>query len=157
MTVRPLFQAQSSQWRALSAGTPVQPSAAFSYISRAFRQTTPHMIGALRLLAESFSPQEINEKGWGLYCEFRPASEGWGQRAEVRCETILNLRTRNKIPSTAKRPKRGVEDIVKYENAGSMEEGEPERKKPRGLTLEEYEAELDKEPLDDVDLEFDGC
>jgi len=151
----PLFKTQASQWRALLGGTPAQPSTAFSYISRAFRQTTPHIIGALRLLAESFSPQEVNEKGWGLYCEFRPASEGWGQRAEVRCETILKLRNKNKIPISAEQPKKGIEDIVNYD-IFEVGEGEPESKKARSLTLEEYEAELDKEPLGDISLDFDG-
>lgn len=52
----------------------------------------PFVIGALRLLADSYSPSELNEKGFSLYCEFRPEVGGWGQRAEVKCQTILDLR-----------------------------------------------------------------
>ncbi|KAK0230875.1 hypothetical protein IW262DRAFT_1262902 [Armillaria fumosa] len=88
----PLYQSQSNQWRALLNSKPAQPSSPFSYISRSFRQTTPHIIGALRLLAGSFTPKELNNKGWALYTEFRPSVNAWGERSEVRCETILNLR-----------------------------------------------------------------
>ncbi|KAJ7638884.1 hypothetical protein FB45DRAFT_415481 [Roridomyces roridus] len=88
----PLFRTQDSQWRALSNGTAVQPSTAFSYIARQLRQTTPHVIGALRLLSQSFTPQEINSRAWGLYADFRPHVTAWGERGEVKCSTILNLR-----------------------------------------------------------------
>ena len=89
---RPLFQTQLSKWRALVNGSPALPSAAFSYISRAFRQTTPYIVGALRLLAESYLPQELNKVGFSLYADFRPTVDGWGKRGEVRCERILSLR-----------------------------------------------------------------
>ncbi|KAJ6628697.1 hypothetical protein B0H10DRAFT_1940108 [Mycena sp. CBHHK59/15] len=143
---RPLFQTQNSQWRALSNGTAVPPSTAFSYISRALRQTTPHIMGALRLLVESFTPQEINAKAWGLYAEFRPDVKGWGERSEVKCETILALRkkTKNVEPT-----KKAVVAIRIENNGGLKEEGdlnpEPPQKKIRSLTLEEYEAALDQD------------
>ncbi|KAH9943470.1 uncharacterized protein BXZ73DRAFT_74410 [Epithele typhae] len=45
-------------WRALGpTGGPAPPAAAFSYISRALRQTRPAILGALRLLAASLSPR----------------------------------------------------------------------------------------------------
>lgn len=75
-------------------GTPANPSTAFSYISRAFRQTTPYIIGALRLLARSYPPQELNKTGFSLYADFRPTVCEWGERGEVRCEYILSLRKR---------------------------------------------------------------
>ncbi|KAJ7179060.1 hypothetical protein C8R46DRAFT_941519 [Mycena filopes] len=139
----PLFQTQTSQWRALSNGTAVQPSTAFSYISRALRQTTPHIVGALRLLAESFSPDEINAKAWGLYCEFRPEVNGWGERAEVKCETILGLR---KVSSSSVLPAGKVEAVVRTNTeSAATEDGEPPLKKSRDLTFEEYEAALDED------------
>ncbi|KAJ7904595.1 hypothetical protein B0H14DRAFT_2663580 [Mycena olivaceomarginata] len=148
----PLFKTQNSQWRALSNGTVVQPSTAFSYISRALRQTTPHIIGALRLLAESFTPQEINAKGWGLYAEFRPEVQGWGDRAEVKCETILGLR---KATSVSAEPAGKADAIVKSEPMPQVEDCEPPLKKTRGLTLEEYEAVLDQDTtFDDIDLDL---
>ena len=89
---RPLFQTQTGQWRALSTGSPVDPHTAFDYISRAFRQTIPYVIGALKLLAQSFTVHELNRMAWSLYTEFRPSVHGWGERCEVNCSTILGLR-----------------------------------------------------------------
>lgn len=157
---RPLYQTQNNQWRALSSGTPVQPSTAFSYISRSFRQTTPHILGALRLLANSFTPQEINQKAWSLYTEFRPEADGWGQRSEVRCDAILALRkpASSGVSDTAAKSE-AVDAIVKFEDADKVgvddEDTSPERKKPRGMTLEEYEAALDEDTtFDDVNLDL---
>ncbi|KAJ6539423.1 hypothetical protein B0H19DRAFT_1178960 [Mycena capillaripes] len=150
---RPLYQTQTSQWRALSNGTAVQPSTAFSYISRALRQTTPHIIGALRLLAESFTPQEINAKAWGLYAEFRPEVNGWGERAEVKCETILGLRKKTSIVEPA--GKVGAVVMTGDTTTQQEEDPEPPHKKTRGLTLEEYEAALDQDTtFDEIDLDF---
>ncbi|KIY74050.1 hypothetical protein CYLTODRAFT_406103 [Cylindrobasidium torrendii FP15055 ss-10] len=87
-----LYRTKSQQWRALLNGTPALPTAAFSYISRSLRQTMPFVVGALRLLADSYNPSELNEKGYSLYCDFRPDVSGWGQRAAVKCQTILDLR-----------------------------------------------------------------
>ncbi|KAG2042350.1 hypothetical protein BDR03DRAFT_945113 [Suillus americanus] len=109
---RPLYRTQNEIWRALDNTSPALPSTAFSYISRAFRQTTPYVMGALRLLAESFPPPELNNKGFGLYAEFRPDVDGWGKRGEVRCEQILSLRKKDRsaIAETAVKG-----DVVKLE------------------------------------------
>ncbi|KAK0206458.1 hypothetical protein DFS33DRAFT_1255799 [Desarmillaria ectypa] len=118
----PLYQSQSNQWRALLNSKPAQPSPPFSYISRSFRQTTPHIIGALRLLAESFAPKELNKKGWALYAEFRPSVNGWGERSEVKCETILNLRnTALRAAETTGTPKEASSsfDVVQFEECAS--------------------------------------
>ncbi|KAG7449117.1 uncharacterized protein BT62DRAFT_1002659 [Guyanagaster necrorhizus] len=118
----PLYQSQSNQWRALLNGKPAQPSYPFSYISRSFRQTTPHIIGALRLLAESFAPKELNNKGWALYAEFRPSVNGWGERSEVKCETILSLRNTAVKPAETTGASKEVLsslDIVQFEECAS--------------------------------------
>lgn len=139
------------RWRALSNGTPVQPGAAFSYVSRAFRQTTPYVVGALRLLAESYPVNEITTKAWGLYTEFRPQVDGWGKRSEVKCEMILALR---KSVAEGETSALGLGDVVKVENAdGEQTYAEPMQTKVRGLTLEEYEAALDQDDtFNEVDL-----
>ncbi|KZP32973.1 hypothetical protein FIBSPDRAFT_722131 [Athelia psychrophila] len=169
-----LYQAQSGSWRALANNTPAQPSAAFSYISRAFRQNTGFMIGALRALASTYSPQELNDqKGFGLYAQFRPDVEGWGGRGEVRCDKILALRKHpnptsikeeSEEPSKPSAPQTQEEQgntFVKVEPGDPLQElgklstddGEPERKKARGMSLEEYEAALDQDHSFD-DIEF---
>ncbi|KAG2348986.1 hypothetical protein BDR05DRAFT_1028076 [Suillus weaverae] len=162
---RPLYQTQNQTWRALDNTSPALPSTAFSYISRTFRQTTPYVIGALRLLAESFPPPELNSKGFGLYAEFRPDVDGWGKRGEVRCEQILSLRKKDR-GTVAETPVKG--EVVKLEvnhDPGAAEGPSgiqsgmsevPEHKKARTMTLEEYEAALDQDDtFDDVDLNFE--
>ncbi|KAE9410642.1 hypothetical protein BT96DRAFT_984149 [Gymnopus androsaceus JB14] len=159
---RPLYQIHNDRWRALHSGAPTHPNTAFSYISRSLRQTMPFIIGALRLLANSFSPQEINEKGWGLYTQFRPAVEGWGNRSEVRCAVILALRNPPSV-ANASEGRQDTEqkavDVVKYEplDGDSEEPGSesPESNRTKGgLTLEEYEAALDEDhTFDDIDLD----
>lgn len=137
----------NASWRALSAGSPVTPASAFSYITRALRQTTPFVVGALRLLAESFLPEELNKRGYYLYADFRPEVSGWGGRGEVRCTNILKQRRKEPIPQQGQRIK--MEDVVKVENDdGSTTlkddaSGESQPKRRRGMTLEEYEAALD--------------
>ncbi|KAF5387763.1 hypothetical protein D9615_000477 [Tricholomella constricta] len=153
---RPLYQTQGQQWRALSNGTPVKPSVAFSYISRAFRHTTPHVIGALKLLANSFATEEVNRLAWGLYAEFRPAVDQWGGRSEVKCSTILGLRKKDAGPT---KHAASAESIIKHEETAFEENTNflaPDRKKMKPLSVEEYEASLDQDfAYDDVDLNLD--
>lgn len=161
----PLYQTQNETWRALDDTSPALPSTAFSYISRAFRQTTPYVIGALRLLAESFPPPELNNKGFGLYAEFRPDVDGWGKRGEVRCDQILSLRKKDKSTVAETAVKGEVvklkvnRDSSTAEGPGGIQSGTsegPEDKKARTMTLEEYEAALDQDnTFDDVDLNFE--
>lgn len=97
-----MFSTASGEWRALDpekhANTAdhselvSEPHSAFNYIKKAFAQQMGATIGAMRLLAESFPPAELNGKGFGLYCAFRPEVGGWGEKAEMRLETILRLR-----------------------------------------------------------------
>ncbi|KAH7914198.1 hypothetical protein BJ138DRAFT_1057479 [Hygrophoropsis aurantiaca] len=160
---RPLYQTQTSQWRALANNSPALPSTSFSYISRAFRQTTAYILGALRLLAQSYTPQELNAKGFGLYAEFRPVVDGWGQRGDVRCDRILSLRGKGLSKGM---DSSSTDSVVAFGESSTIDEmahgqtfpnnaNEPELKKARTLTLEEYEATLDGDStFDDVDLDL---
>jgi hypothetical protein len=40
---------------------------AYSYITRNFAHATPYVIGALRLLAQCYTIDELQEKGYGMY------------------------------------------------------------------------------------------
>jgi len=96
----PLLKNKGGQWRAISAdGVPVSPGAAFSYISNALRQTTPYILGSMRLLASSFTASELNRNGFSLYASFRPQVERWGGRSTVKCKDILALRKKAHEPS----------------------------------------------------------
>jgi hypothetical protein len=99
----PLFRIASGSWRAFTTedsngnntpgGGAAAPRAAHSYITRALRQTAPAVLGAMRLLAESYDyPMELNRVGFSLYADFRPDVNGWGKRGELKCETLLALR-----------------------------------------------------------------
>lgn len=158
----PLYQTATAQWHALSNGSPVAPTAAFSYITRALRQTAPHIVGALRLLAASYSPAELNKKGFALYAEFRPQSEGWGQQGDVRCSTILGLRKACEEGSDEAGTGAGdAHNLVKVESTEDPEglvgrpQEEPTPKKPKQEAPEqdEYDAALDDDALfNDFDL-----
>ena len=160
----PLYQTVSGQWRALSSGAPVAPTSAFSYITRALRQTAPHIVGALRLLAASFSPAELNSNGFALYADFRPEADGWGQRGEVRCSTILSLRkavTGGDVAgdagtSSVETP--SVSGIVKVETGDEPDAraSEPGDQEPPSKKLKQGSPERDEfdAALDD-DLFFD--
>ncbi|KAI0304087.1 hypothetical protein BC826DRAFT_894815, partial [Russula brevipes] len=99
----PLYRTASGSWRAFTTedssgnstpgGGGAAPGAAYSYITRALRQTAPVVLGAMRLLAESYDdPKELNRVGFALYADFRPDVSGWGKRGELKCETLLGLR-----------------------------------------------------------------
>ncbi|KAH9062688.1 hypothetical protein EDB87DRAFT_1673687 [Lactarius vividus] len=93
----PLYRNASGAWRAFttedSDGSGSASGAAYGYITRALRQTAPAVLGAMRLLAESYNdPMELNRVGFALYADFRPEVTGWGKRGELKCEAILALR-----------------------------------------------------------------
>jgi hypothetical protein len=99
----PLFRIASGSWRAFTTednngcstpgGGAAAPRSAYSYITRSLRQTASAVLGAMRLLAESYDdPVELNRVGFALYADFRPDVSGWGKRGELRCETLLGLR-----------------------------------------------------------------
>lgn len=163
--ISPLYQTQEGQWRALSDGSPIFPGAAFSYISRSFRQTTPYIIGALQLLASSYPPNELNSKGWSLYVEFRPQADGWGKRSEVKCGRVLDLRRKETIvlaPGSGSVGESAFQDaqlVIKVEApfnnqlATEEESGEPRTKRERIMAEEEAVAVLGNGTTsDDVDL-----
>ncbi|KAI6130447.1 hypothetical protein EDD16DRAFT_1542226 [Pisolithus croceorrhizus] len=146
----PLYQTRKSKWLALSGGSPVSPGTAFSYISRSFRQTTPYVMGSLRLLAESYSSQRLNELGYSLYADFRPAVDDWGKRGELRCARILSLRETGapELAAEASGDAAGPSDKLRM---GIRQREQHPTKKEDLLSLEEYEAANDA-GFDNIDL-----
>lgn len=147
---RPLFQTQSEEWRALSQSQPVSPLTAHGYISRSLRQNMPYVVGALRLLAESYPVEELKEKAWVLYTMFRPELDEWGKRSELSCAKILSLRKKD--------AEAGGEFVggPKVENKdGEAQLIVSEKQEGKAMSLEEYEAALDEDhTFDDVNLDF---
>lgn len=131
-----------SRWRALSSGKVVPPVDAYKYITTSMKQTAPYILGAMRLLAISHGPEELNRKGFSLYCDFRPEIEpgksGWGKRGKVPCAVILKLRKEVVDPkgeggvgdvSGPAKPIPIVLHVPKTEDG--LEGDEPVRKRPR--------------------------
>ena len=105
----------------------------------------------MRLLALSFpTTKELNEKGFALYADFRPDVAGWGQRAEVRCSSILEGRSAVAAQKMIEKPEERVgdqrlNDVVKFEDTafGSGGDGAPPTKRAKDMSVEDYEATLD--------------
>jgi len=80
--------------------------------------------------------------------------DAWGKKGECKCKTILDLRKVrrdgeeeqsdvSKATGTDKIIKHEVIHDDKIEPPEVLKDEEPERKRARGMTLEEYEAALD--------------
>ncbi|GAA5910900.1 hypothetical protein JCM6882_001925 [Rhodosporidiobolus microsporus] len=142
----PVLSTQNGEWRAISKGHVADPAKAFSYVRSAFRQQMGAVVGSLRLLAASFSPAELNKKGYGLYLDFRPEVEGWGKKGEVRMETILNLRRFLTHPDAAPADVAAEVGVAVVKQEEAVEGGEggedgPERKKVKAEDGENVKAE----------------
>lgn len=144
----------------------------------------------MRLLAASFSPKELNEKarnlcllhsialtrfsqGYHLYLDFRPVSDGWGKKADLRMSSILDLRRHLTHGGSAKeeeveddgarevkREEEGENGAVEQVKVEPDEDGAPEAKRfKREEEEEDVKPDLArltgaKEPAGDKD-EFD--
>ena len=104
-------------------------------------------MGALRLLAESYTPEELNGKAWGLYTQFRPEVNEWGKRSEVSCSKILALR-KHQVESLECRPAAKANEPMVTVGGGL---GESERSNPdesprkKARPLEGIEQETKRE------------
>jgi len=110
----------------------------------------PYVIGAMRLLADSYTTEELNTKAWGLYAEFRPSVDQWGERSELSCAKVLSLRMKGpknvELESNLKQP--AIDGKVDP-SPSALLDTEP----TPSLSLEEYEAALDQdEQFGSIDL-----
>jgi hypothetical protein len=90
--------------------------------------------------------------------EFRPSVDQWGERSEVSCAKILDLRKKGKPLASDKAANEPSGAGMRNESVIEPREGqadEPRHKRLRELTLEEYEMALDQDTtFDKVDLNF---
>ncbi|EIW71720.1 hypothetical protein TREMEDRAFT_28164 [Tremella mesenterica DSM 1558] len=152
MKAIPVVERSDGSWRALEKGVPVEPSQAYLYISRAFKEYTSHVIGALRLLADSWTPDELNRMGLSMYNAFKPDVEKWGQRGTLECAKILNemrgpiSTSKSEPPFLDNTPDHINHDDRKEISTGdSKSEGQGKALEPINMSLEEYEKMLDEE------------
>jgi len=92
--------------------------------------------------------------------EFRPSVDKWGERSEVSCSKILDLRKKGKplvSDKAANEPSgAGMRNESVIEPPEAQTDG-PRRKRFRELTLEEYELALDQDAtFDKVDLSYNA-
>lgn len=150
-----------------------EPHSAFAYVRKNLAQQLGATIGAMRLLAASFPPQELNRRAFGMYYDFRPEVDGWGAKGEMKLSAILDLRRKLTEEGVDKMEEEGdgrVEEAVKVEGEdaegrkqGKLDgwvdvkkegDGEGEDKKPV-VKEDESEDEFDK-LLEDDDLDVSG-
>lgn len=121
----------------------------------------------MRVLAQTYTPEELNKHGFALYAEFRPEVNEWGGRGEVRCQKILSLSKGEPAGLVLGRGQHAMKtgdessentsalEVVKFEAEDNdkieetthdshedVDESTPQ-KKVKTMTLEEYEAALD--------------
>jgi hypothetical protein len=111
--------------------TGTNSSQAHSYITRNFREATPYVMGALRLLAGCYTVDELNEQGYGMYVSFRPDVEGWGDRATLYCSNIIDM-----IP-----PEREVELVLGEVANGDVGQGAKWIKSGEEADVDQMQAE----------------
>jgi hypothetical protein len=162
----PLYRTASGSWRAFTTedssgnstpgGGGAPPSPAFSYITRALRQTAPAVLGAMRLLAESYDdPRELNRMGFTLYASFRPDVSGWGKRGELKCETLLGLRKRPKGEARLNRENIGAGMVESDQVVVKPEEPDKEPAYPAcdvSKTEEMFDAPFDEFTAEELSI-----
>lgn len=88
-------------------------------------------MGALQLLGTSYPADVLNTRGWSLYADLRPQTDGWGKHSEVKCTTILGLRRSQATfdPSSAIKPVIRIETVSVPPVENTNEVNQPEAKK----------------------------
>lgn len=157
----PMLSTQAGEWRAIHDDASVsEPGRAFSYINKSFAQQTGATMGALRCLAESFPPQELNKKAFALYAQFRPDTGGqWGAKGVVHLRSVLDLRRFLTHKDDVKQEEK-ADAVVKAEGSrdGVKEEDAPDVKpaiEQEGGSDPKVGAPVKKE-ADEAEDEFDA-
>ncbi|WVF68646.1 hypothetical protein IAT40_003416 [Kwoniella sp. CBS 6097] len=90
MRAKPIIERPDGTCRAIQKGEPVGPGQAYLYITKAFKDYTPHVMGAMKLVADSYEPDELNRLGIHLYNEFKPDVVEWGQKGTLELVKVLD-------------------------------------------------------------------
>jgi hypothetical protein len=82
--------------RAVIKSKPVEPEGVERYLESKFGDVLLEVHKAMTKLAAAFKPDELAQKGFGLYEQFRPkipeGVQGWGAKGELNLELIRKLR-----------------------------------------------------------------
>ena len=81
--------------RAVIKSKPIDPEGVERYLEGKFGDALPEVRKAMTKLASAFKPDELAQKGFGLYEQFRPTIpdgvQEWGAKAELDLGRILKL------------------------------------------------------------------
>ena len=82
--------------RALSKDEAISPASVQKYLEQKFGHDLEQARAALKTLAKSFSPAQLQDRAYPLYEKFRPkipeGKKGWGAKGELDLDLILSLR-----------------------------------------------------------------
>jgi hypothetical protein len=82
--------------RAVIKSKPIDPGGVERYLESKFGDALPKTRKAMTQLVNALKPDELAQKGFGLYEQFRPAIpegvQGWGAKGELDLGRILKLR-----------------------------------------------------------------
>ncbi len=89
----PVVERNGSSY-ALDHGKPASPGPARAYVEKAFGEHLPAVRRAMKALADSLPPEELNRIGFRLYERFRPevaaGAAGWGKKGVLDLKLIEN-------------------------------------------------------------------
>jgi hypothetical protein len=81
--------------RAVIESKPIEPAGVERYLVSKFGDALPDVRKAMKELANAFKPDELAERGFGLYEQFRPVIPegvgGWGAKGELDLGRISKL------------------------------------------------------------------
>jgi hypothetical protein len=81
--------------RAINKEKPVVPAAVRRYLASKFGAALPEVKAAMEHLAAAFEPEELGQRGYGFYEQFRPAipagAGGWGAKGSLDLAKIRAL------------------------------------------------------------------
>lgn len=81
--------------RAVTGATPIDPGSARRYLESKFGDDLGAAREAMRKLAAAFEPEELEERAFGIYEQFRPAIpagvRGWGAKGTLDLGLVASL------------------------------------------------------------------
>jgi hypothetical protein len=81
--------------RAVVKAKPIEPEGVERYLEIKFGEALPEVRKAMTELATALKPNELAQRGFGLYEQFRPAIpegvQGWGGEGELDLGSIRQL------------------------------------------------------------------
>jgi hypothetical protein len=84
--------------RAVVKDKPADPKSVETYLAKAFGESLASVREAMEQLAETFTPEEVGPRAFGLYERFRPkiasGQRGWGQKGTLDLAVIRGLATK---------------------------------------------------------------